>query len=247
MNPAKWGLRENGTKILSQLTHRNNRRKIGLYGGTFDPVHNGHVNVAEQILRQYDLDEIIFIPAARPPHKQQTTASFPHRVAMLERALEGKAGFSISLIEAERTAPSYTIDTLLELGARMAPYEPHLIIGADSFCELHLWYRYDELLSHADFIVAARPSFSFSRLIKAVTRLPGSYEYHEKKRVWEEQHGRKIYYFSGSEVSASSTEIRERLFTGRSVSGLLPPLVFEYIKQSGLYSASFDPDQAFQQ
>lgn len=241
----QWGSRENGTKILSQLTHRNNSPKIGLYGGTFDPVHNGHVSVAEQILRQYDLDEIIFIPAARPPHKRQTTASFPHRVAMLERALEGKPGFSISLIEAERTAPSYTIDTLLELGARMAPYEPHLIIGADSFCELHLWYRYDELLAGADFIVAARPSFSFPRLARAVTRLPGSYEYLENERVWVELHGRKIYYFSGSEESASSTEIREKLLAGRSVSGLLPPLVLEYIKQFGLYSTSFKPEQTY--
>jgi len=224
-----------------------NCRKIGLYGGTFDPVHSGHLSIAQQILVEYGLDELIFIPASRPPHKSQPFASFDHRVAMLEKALPLNSKFSISLVEAERTAPSYTIHTLHQLRSRLASDELFLIIGADSFCELHLWYRYKDLLSIVDLVVAARPSFSLSRFFEAIANLPGHYEYDEKQRVWREYGGRRIYYFAGSEELASSTEIRQKLSSGQLVRDLLPSSVFEYIRQHGLYIdpplVNFRPDR----
>ena len=107
------------------------QQTVGILGGTFDPVHKGHLEVARTVLNRYQLDQIIFIPAFSPPHKDRNLAPFSHRVAMLEEALEGNDNMSVSILEAERDTPSYTVETLQELHLRMESCVFFLIMGAD--------------------------------------------------------------------------------------------------------------------
>jgi len=206
-----------------------------VFGGTFDPVHQGHLSAARGVLAAFRLDQLLFIPAAYPPHKRQPAASFSHRLAMLELALADSPQMSISLLEAERQAPSYTVDTLHELRTRLGPQDFYLIIGADSFRELHLWYRYADLLRLADLVVVARPGVPAVDQADAVALLPGHFTFDERRQAWCRDDGARIFYFADSHSGVSSSEIRKRLARGEPVETLLPPAVLRYIKLHGLY------------
>jgi nicotinate-nucleotide adenylyltransferase len=210
-------------------------QNIGLFGGTFDPVHKGHLAVAELAVNTISLDRLLFIPAADPPHKKQPGASYSHRVAMLELALaRANREFQISLLEAERAAPSYTVDTLLELKKRLGLQNFYFIIGADSLLELHLWYRYHHLLELTDFIVAARPGISMSAVQQAIDRLPGNFCPDSSTTQWIRTDGAKIYYLADIGKNVSSSSIRMQISLGQRPDTIIGE-VFEYITANGLY------------
>jgi nicotinate-nucleotide adenylyltransferase len=184
------------------------QQRTGLLGGTFDPVHTGHVAIARQVAAEMSLDRVLFIPAADPPHKKKPGASFRHRVAMLELALSGEQSetrqdcpcpdrateFSISPIEGELASPSYTVDTLRALKTRMGEQSLFFIIGGDSLLELHLWYRFQELLELTSFIVITRPGITLSALQEAVSRLPGSFAPADTLKLhWRSSADREIH------------------------------------------------------
>src|SRR5437773_2235954 len=131
--------------------------RLGVFGGTFDPVHLGHLILAEQCREQGQLDRVLFVPAAQPPHKPRPQAAFAARVEMLQLALSGNAAFEIDELEAERTGPSYTADTLEELARRRPADELFLIVGADSLRDLPSWYQPERILQRANLLVVARP------------------------------------------------------------------------------------------
>lgn len=214
------------------------KRRIGLFGGTFDPVHKGHLAVARGVVSRYGLDECIFIPAPYPPHKNKPQTGFSHRIAMLEAALEDEPKCSVSLIEAERQYPSYTVDTLHALRNQLGEHVYNLIIGADSFVEIHLWYRYQELLELTDIIVAARPGISDTEIAGRINTLPGGFQHDRERGMWLRDDGLHIYYFSDIHVDLSSSEIRKRLASGHDVQEFLPPKVFKYIQENRLYTTS---------
>ena len=141
-----------------ELPH-NLGRRVGILGGTFDPVHNGHLAIAEAVRQALALSGLLFIPAFLPPHKPTYTISpFVQRAAMLELAVVDRPGFFVSLLEAEREGPSYSIDTLRTLRQTLGE-EVHLffIIGMDAFAEIHTWKANRELLDQASFVVMGRP------------------------------------------------------------------------------------------
>lgn len=214
------------------------QQTVGILGGTFDPVHKGHLEVARTVLSRYQLDRIIFIPAFSPPHKDRNLAPFSHRVAMLEEALEGNDNMSVSILEAERDTPSYTVETLQELHLRMESCTFFLIMGADMFVEIELWYRYRELFKMAHFIVAARPGISRGRVASQIARLPGEFSYDSTPQMWTRNDGFKIFYYADIAESISSSAIRSLLAEGSSVAEYLTAPVREYIKQHGLYRNS---------
>lgn len=209
-----------------------------MFGGTFDPVHKGHLAVARGVLARYGLDELLCIPAPHPPHKSRPLTGFQHRVAMLETVLADEPNISVSLIEAERASPSYTIDTLVALREKAGDHHYHLLIGADSFVEVHLWHRYRELFLLTDLIVAARPGIDRREITGQVGRLPGSFQHDREQDAWIREDGFRIYYFSSIRVDLSSSEIRERLALNMEVNDLLPPAVLEYIRKHRLYGGS---------
>lgn len=215
------------------------KRRIGLLGGTFDPVHEGHVAVAEQAEVSLSLDRILFIPAADPPHKKQPGASYSHRVAMLELALEGThKEYEISLLEAERQAPSYTVDTLLELKKRLGNEGFFFIMGADSLLDLHLWYRFRELPGLTDFIIAARPGISLHDVHFAVEQLPGSFVFNAQEMSWQRLDGAAIYYLAEVSRAVSSSEIRRQLSRGQRPASV-NSRVLDYIAVNRLYLEHF--------
>ncbi len=207
---------------------------IGLLGGGFDPVHVGHLAIAETVYSRMTLGKILFIPAAVPPHKE-ISASFSHRLRMLELALNDREGFEITTMEAEREGPSYTVDTLRILqkkyGSGVGLY---FITGFDAFSEIKLWHQYSEVLRLASFVVIDRPSHTSQSLEEFCARELFDV-YPAGDDVWQVKAGGKIHRLNMETVPVSSTEIRERLRKGNTIRGLVPEEVEEYIDRHKLY------------
>ena len=209
--------------------------RIGLFGGTFDPVHCGHLAIAEQAAEELRLEQMIFIPAPDPPHKPRTMATYGQRVAMLELALAGQSRFSVSLLEAELPAPSYTVDTLLELRKRLAG-QFYFLIGADSLLELHLWYRLEELLRLTNFAVISRPGIALDAMRQAIARLPGGFLPMDAGQMhWQRAGGAEfVLLVNRLKEDVSSTAIRAQLRRGEKTE-LLDKRVVEFVEKERLY------------
>jgi nicotinate-nucleotide adenylyltransferase len=209
--------------------------RIGLFGGTFDPVHCGHVAIAEQAAEELRLDQMLFIPAPDPPHKRKTVATYGQRVAMLELALAGHSHFSVSLLEAELPKPSYTVDTLLELRKRLAG-QFYFLLGADSLLELHLWHRLAELLQLTNFAVISRPGIALTAMQEAIARLPGGFlPYDAEQMRWQRaDRAEFVLLVNRLKEDVSSTAIRAQLRLGTEAE-LLDRHLAEYIEQKSLY------------
>lgn len=212
-------------------------QKIGLFGGTFDPVHIGHLAVGKAVVNQLDLNQLIYIPAPLPPHKQEIDITpFHHRLAMLEIAIAGGDGFSVSPIEAEHQGPSYTIDTIAALRQRFKEEVFfYYVIGLDAFAEICTWKNYQQLLVEVTFVVVDRPSL-YEKTCEHVimSELEGYLQ--ESDGCWEHENGSKIYRLDMEPVSVSSTIIRGKCHNGHSIEGMVPPAVLLYIQENGLYS-----------
>lgn len=207
---------------------------IGLLGGGFDPVHVGHLAIAETVNAQLALSKVLFVPAAVPPHKE-ISASFYHRLNMLRLALSGREEFEITTMEAERQGPSYTVDTLHIFQDRYGKeVKLFFITGFDAFSEIKLWKSYKQLLRLASFVVIDRPGYSWQTLEEFCARELFDV-YPSGENVWQVKGGEKIYRLKMEPVKVSSTGIRERLRKGLDIRGLVPEEVEDYIYNNKLY------------
>ncbi len=216
-------------------------KRLGILGGTFDPVHLGHLAVARAALDTLDLDEILFIPSYKPPHKQDlTVASFAHRLAMLKLALADEPRFSWSDIEGERQELSYTIDTLKELKHRFGESVAlYFLMGFDAFAEMATWKQYQNIPKLADVVVINRPQpqqETMAATVQDVFGIQGKIV-QEKEGCWRLVDGGHIHELVMGEVSISSSSIRLLLGRGEEVSTMLHPHVATYVKKHGLYGA----------
>lgn len=195
--------------------------KIGIFGGAFNPVHNGHLNIAAAFYEDLKLDKMLLIPTANPPHKSGAgLLSGDDRINMLRLAIENKP-YEISTIEFERNDKSYTYNTLLELKRLYPEADLFLIIGADQIINFEKWYRYSDILDMVTLCASARESEEEKQIIiKSAQRL-GIQD---------------RFYMSGRAVlRVSSSDIRDKIKNGSDVSKLLPKKVFDYISEKGLY------------
>ncbi|MEI6890966.1 MAG: nicotinate-nucleotide adenylyltransferase [Pontiella sp.] len=200
-------------------------KRIGIFGGTFDPVHVGHLVIAQDAAEQLGLSEIIFIPAAIPPHKQHVQqSSAEHRLSMLDVALEGDVRFNVSDIEARRGGVSYTFDTICEVKSNQSDIDLVLIVGSDTLIDLHNWYKIDELLGLCEVASFRRPGDGDLKQIEQKVNLPEHY----KKQVLKNS-------FESHMIGISSTEVRMRVAEGLSIKYLVPPEVETYIFEQSLY------------
>lgn len=199
------------------------KRKIGIMGGTFDPVHIGHLVTAEAVRIQYGLEKVLFVPAGNPPHKQGSNVTLAmHRYIMTVMATYSNPYFFVSPIELERSGPSYTIDTVQEFIKQYGDNtELYFITGADAIQDLPTWEKIDHLLNMCHFIAATRPG-CISRLDDVIRHFGNL--------------GRKrIHRLATPELEISSTDIRERVKGGRSIKYIVPESVESYIIKEKLY------------
>jgi nicotinate-nucleotide adenylyltransferase len=198
--------------------------RLGVFGGTFDPVHLVHLVLAEQCREQGRLDDVRFVVAARPPHKPQPVAPFAQRVEMLTLAISGQPAFKVDEVERDRTGPSYTADTLEELHRRHPDAELVLIIGSDSLHDLPQWYRPARVVELAELLVAARPD----------SPIPPIEEMRRRLRL-QDTAPLRMRVAEVPQMAIASRDIRRRLREGRSVRYLIPRAVEAYIEDKGLY------------
>jgi nicotinate-nucleotide adenylyltransferase len=196
-------------------------------GGTFDPIHIGHLVTAEEARFQFRLEQVVFIPSARPPHKADSSQSPPEdRIRMVELAIEGNPFLSVSDIEVAREGLSYTIDTLRELHRdHGAGTELHFIAGADAILEILTWKNPEELLAESKFIAATRPGYPLEQLTEALPEFNSSGDNAIKN----------VFAMEIPALAISASEIRERVAGGRPFRYLVPEKVWTYIKEKGLY------------
>ena len=214
------------------------RRAVALFGGTFDPLHLGHIAVAQAAERRFHLDAIYFIPSSRPPHKSQRELTpFIHRYAMVTLGCAEHAGFVPSLAEAPAQGPPhvfYTIDTVRRFHREHPDDHVYFIVGADQFLELPTWKNYESLLDACDFIIASRPGFRLDalRLVIPPEKLGSSTAPDPQKIVLRKS---AVHLLTTVANHVSSTEVRERLEKRHSIHGLVPARVEEYILRQALY------------
>jgi len=210
---------------------------IGLFGGTFDPVHRGHLQCATAALVEAGMQRIVFIPAAVPPHKKDSSlCNFEHRRTMLTIAAAPFRQFSISDLERKRDYPSYTIDTLQifqNSADRLVNY--HFIIGCDAFLEIESWYRWQTVIGQVDFIIVIRPGYNKSELYDLLKRNNFSYR-QNASHVWHNQQGDNSIRFLATETEdISSTDIRRRIKENLPWKHLVTDAVGAYIIKNSLY------------
>ena len=205
-----------------------------MFGGTFDPVHRCHLRLAEFVFDQGFLDQILFLPAANPPHKPKAIASFSHRIAMLKTALSGREKLSVSTLEARRRGPSYTVDSLRALQREYRNTRLFFLLGADSLVEIHLWHHFTEIFHLAALVVVARPGLDDEQCYRAIRKLPGNFQPGCYKWLWSGNDGAEIYYLQGFSCPVSSSGIRKQLQKGLRPQGIDPEVML-YIQKYGLY------------
>jgi nicotinate-nucleotide adenylyltransferase len=209
--------------------------RLGILGGTLDPVHAGHIETALAAQRALALDRVLLMPARVPPHRSARPAASPyHRFAMVALAVIGVEGLEASDLELCAPGTSYTSDTLERLHvAGFRPWQIFFITGADAFAEIATWHRYPDVLDMAHFVVVSRPGQQASRLAAALPALaarvrPGTPDAATASKP-------AVFVVDWQTPEVSSTEIRRRVFNGETLSGLVPVRVEQHIKQHRLY------------
>ena len=229
-------------------------KKIGLLGGTFDPVHNGHLHLAEQAQRFFNLEKVVFIPAYRSPHKLALEpVSCKHRLSMLTLAIEGLLRFSIDKMEINKNEVSYTIETLKELQLNHPEWNMFLILGADAFQAIDTWKQCSQLLDFCNILVGTRPGAELQvsdsvknklSLSTSATNDRATSSATDVKVFKNFEKGTGVTFFQISPLDISSKEIRQRIHQGEEVKNLLPPSVDHYIIRHRLYQNDSPPTVA---
>lgn len=217
-------------------------KRIGILGGTFNPVHNGHLAIARDLRERLQLQKILFIPSNLPPHKSgEAVPSAAQRYEMVRLAVSGEPSFELSDMEIKRGGRSYTIDTVKALHASDREAEFFFITGLDAFLEIKSWFKWQELLSLCAFVVISRPGYHFSDLKKLdfMSSAAASLEKMDKGGVAETivQTGAFSVYLESIPLhDVSATEIRAMIQKGSSVKKILPEAVETYIIKNKIYA-----------
>lgn len=212
---------------------------IGIFGGTFDPVHYGHLRLAEEMLELANLRQIRFIPTGTPPHRDAPQVSAQHRSAMVQLAIADQPAFMLDDCEVRRTTPCYTVDTLRELRADLGAAQPLcLLMGGDAFLQLHTWHEWEQLFGLAHIVVGYRPGFTIDERIHSAT---AELQQHYQQRLCtaddlSRQPSGGIAELAIPKLEISATDIRRRVAKNRTIRYLLPNAVANYIHQHHLYT-----------
>ena len=219
--------------------------RIGLFGGTFNPIHFGHLRVAVEVKEGFELNELILIPAALPPHKMPgEVVDAADRLKMLKGAIEDTPGLKLSDVELKRSGPSYTIDTVNFFKDSLSEdSQIYLIMGMDAFLEIDTWKSYDELLTQISLIVINRPNVISDQSVYGwevmeeylKSKISSEYIFSKSQSCYMRPEKQPIYVYEVTILDISSTKIRELIKRGRSIEYLVPQKVADFINSKGLY------------
>jgi nicotinate-nucleotide adenylyltransferase len=212
--------------------------RIGLFGGSFNPVHNAHIRIAAEAQRACQLDSVVFIPAAEPPHKPLAgDISFVHRLTMVRLAIAGRNDFQVSAVEAEREGKSYSIETIVLFRERFPDDELFFIVGGDSFREIGTWHRYAEIFAFCNLIVVERPGHPVIDPLEILTdAIRGDFSYTSSTGcLTHVASGFSTFFITGTPQELSSTEIRRLAAADSDISRYVPADVATYISQQRIY------------
>lgn len=221
------------------MSQEESRLPVGILGGTFDPIHYGHLRLAEEMLEQADLGKILFIPAGTPPHRGVPLVTVQHRSAMVKLAIADQPAFVLDEREVRRSGKCYTVDTLRELRTELGETQPLcLLMGGDAFLELHTWHEWQQLFELAHIVVGYRPGYTLEERIHSAT--PELRHHYQQRLCTVSDLSQKpcggIVELAIPKLEISATLIRSRVAENRSIRYLLPNAVADYIHQHHLYA-----------
>ena len=212
--------------------------RLGLFGGTFNPIHLGHLRAAVEVREAFNLDRLLLVPSAQPPHKMADhVANAEDRLEMVRLSVQGEPSLEASDVELARPGLSYTIETLRYFQDRFGPESDiHFIVGQDAFSEITTWKSYQALFVTAHFIVMTRPSSKLRSLEDFIhTQISAEYQYEPTSNRYSHPRWRTIFCLDITHLDISATKIREWIRRGRSIRFLVPDAVQGFINKKGLY------------
>jgi nicotinate-nucleotide adenylyltransferase len=211
--------------------------RVGILGGSFDPIHVGHLRSAEEVCEALDLERVYFMPANQPPHKpERRLADGRHRLAMIERAIVDNPAFRVSAIEIDRGGISYSIDTLESFAASERPAAVYFIVGIDTFREMQTWKEAARLFEIVNVVVTNRPPRVVERSIEHLpVAAQEAFCYDPATLSYRHRSGTRVHFLPITGIDVSATSVRERVARGQSVRYLVPPSVERYIREHHLY------------
>ncbi|HKJ05385.1 MAG TPA: nicotinate-nucleotide adenylyltransferase [Geopsychrobacteraceae bacterium] len=216
--------------------------KIGILGGTFNPVHFGHLHIAEEVFAACGLDQVWFVPTCQPPHKSLAEkVDFSQRLAMVEAAIEGVDHYRACDLEGRRGGTSYSVTTLELLREKHPGDSFYFIMGLDSFCDIGSWKAYARLFELAHIIVTARPGFSGDPRDLLPVAIADQFCYDADAKKLLHDAGFSVVFVSHTSCDISSTSVRQAVANGESIDGLVPAKVIDYIAHHRLYAATRSP------
>lgn len=210
---------------------------IGIMGGTFNPIHIGHIRIAEEVRETFGLDKVFFIPTYTPPHKENgSLISSEHRFEMVKLAIQDNPSFEASDIEIKRGGRSYSVDTLRELHKKHPKTDFSFIVGTDSFNDITTWCKYEELFKLTNFIVIPRPDYPVKKIGEVLpVELARKFRYDAERAVYANEHGKFVAYIETTLFGISASGIRNMVKEGKSTRYILPKGVEDYIAKNRLY------------
>ncbi len=224
--------------MTQELAHSPISQRIGLFGGTFNPIHYGHLRAAEEICEHFRMSKIIFVPAHIPPHKNGEVLTAPeHRLRMVRLAIEGNSLFAASDFEITQERTSYSILTVEHFRNQHGPrMELFFLVGIDSFLEITTWKEYVRLFSLTNLVIMSRPGFLERDPLSALpVDVAQKFDYNPDHRFFEHPSGHRLYFHQITLLEISSSGIRQRIKERQSVRYLLPAEVEAYIGKHGLF------------
>ena len=211
--------------------------KLGILGGTFDPVHFGHLRTAEEVGQALGLEKVFLIPAASPPHKsKEPVTPFRHRLAMARLGVSASATLEVLDLEGRREGPSYSFDTLRQLKSHYGKTAViYFVVGSDAFLDIHSWKDYEKLFDYAHFVLIPRPGNDIETLRDFILGLGASPNSPGGNDVFTVSSGNQIIIYQSTLLAISATNIRRLAGSGRSIAFLVPESVRDYICEKELY------------
>ena len=212
------------------------RKKIGLFGGTFNPIHRGHVSAARAVAEKLSLLKVIFIPSSRPPHKELEDKTAPsHRLAMVKLAIAGDPLLGVSDIEVARGGESYTLFTLKEMRKNLPQAHFTFILGVDAYLEISAWHRFKEVLPLVDWAVIGRPGYRLPDLANPLKDIAAAFHGKDGNVIMRDDPPTRIFFLAVPETDISSSDVRAAVRLGGPIRNLVPDAVAAYIEKNGLY------------